>query len=121
YWYTKSLRLWVSRLGDVGDGHVPGSIPNVVPTASWGGRDDHLIERYGLRSARVVFSEEEAADLGLALDHDDRLAMAHGDDFALLLHGTQPKGSPAAKAVRALRDAGWTGYSGKKPSLPMPS
>jgi hypothetical protein len=111
YWYTKALRLWVARLGDVGDGHIPGSIPNVVPTASWGGRDDYLISRYGLRSARVVFSKEGADDLALPLDHDDSHAMTHGPDFALLLHGQQPAGSDAAAAARALRDAGWTGYA----------
>jgi hypothetical protein len=68
-------------------------------------------------SARVVFSEQEARDLGLAIDHDDSHAMTHGPDFALLVHGTQPKGSDAAAAVRALRDAGFSGYGGRRGRL----
>jgi hypothetical protein len=31
------------------------------------------------------------------------LAMKHGDDFALLIHGTQPAGSEVGKAVSKLR------------------
>ncbi len=110
YFYTKSLRYWVAHLPDVGDGHTPGKVPNFVPTASRGGREDHLIEAHGLRSATVVYSEQEAAEKGLPLDHDDSQAMYHGPDFALLIHGVQPAGSPAAKAVAAQRAAGNYGY-----------
>jgi hypothetical protein len=46
YFYTKSLRYWVARLEEVGNGHTPGTVPNFVPTASWGGR----IARYQLRT-----------------------------------------------------------------------
>src|SRR5262249_4062106 len=67
YFYTKSLRYWLARLDLIGDGHTPGTIPNVVPTASRGGRDDALIDAHGLRSAVVVFSEQEAAGKGLSL------------------------------------------------------
>jgi hypothetical protein len=111
YWYSKSLSYWVACKDDVGDGHTPGRIKNVVPTASWGGTEDELIAAHGLRSARVVFSQAEADALNLPIDHDDSHAMAHGGDFALLLHGTQPRDSEAAQAVRALRDAGFHGYS----------
>jgi hypothetical protein len=110
YAYTKALSFWVRRLEQVGDGHEPGELPNVVLTASWGGKHDRLIGEYGLRSARVVYSEEEAAERGLEIDHDDGCAMAHGDDFALLIHGMQPKGSKAAEAMRELRKGGWRGY-----------
>ena len=108
--YLKALPLWVARLDQVGDGHEPGPVPNLVLTASWGGSADHLITEHGLRSARVVFSAEEAAARGLAIDHDDSHAMTHGADFALLLHGAQPRGSDAAAARSSLRKAGWTGY-----------
>lgn len=118
YSYLKALPLWVRRLDEVGTGREPGRLTNVVFTASWGGTHDYLIERYGLRSARVVFGEDEAAKMGLVIDHDDTLAMAHGDDFALLIHGTQPKGGAAAEAVRALRDRGWTGY-GERSRIPL--
>jgi hypothetical protein len=113
YWYTKSVRLWLARFGDVGDGHTPGGVPNFVPTASRGGKDDELIDWYGLRSAAVVYSRDEAARLELEIDDDDSHAMSHGPDFALLIHGTQPPGSDASKALSALRAQGEFGYGEK--------
>jgi hypothetical protein len=110
YFFTKSLRYWLAHLGEVGDGHSPGGIPNVVPTASWGGRDDELIRAHGLRSARVVFSGAEARALRLEIDVDDSHAMRHGEDFALALHGTQPAGSEAGHAVQRLRAEGHFGH-----------
>jgi hypothetical protein len=110
YAYTKSLPFWVRRLDAVGTGHAPGTVPNFVLTASYGGTHDHLIEQHGLRYAKVVFSEQQAADLGLELDHDDSHAMRFGPSFALLLHGSQPSGTAAAKAVAALRAVGEFGY-----------
>lgn len=116
YFYTKSLRYWVARLEDVGNGHVPGKVPNFIATASWGGRDDALISEYGLRSARVIIAptvesaQEQAAAFGLEIDHTDEHAMAHGPDFALLIHGMQPAGTVAAKAIASLRKSGEYGY-----------
>jgi hypothetical protein len=110
YWYTKSLRYWVARIDQIGDGHTGGSLLNVVATASLGGRDDDLIERHGLRDARVVYSKAEAARLVLDIDHDDSYAMAYGPSFALLLHGTQPPGSEASKALRELWRSGEFGH-----------
>lgn len=104
YAYTKSLPYWVARLG---------SIPsNLILTASRGGRRDDLIDSYTLREARVVFSVEEAESLGLEIDHDDSHAYQNGPSFALLIHGTQPKGSKAASAKSALKGLG--SYSAKK-------
>jgi hypothetical protein len=103
YGYTKSLPYWIARLGQ-----IPG---NMVLTASRGGRHDALIAHYGLRSSRVVFSEADAAGLGLPIDHDDSHAQQPGGDFALLLHGVQPKGSPAAAALKVLKANGWRGYT----------
>jgi hypothetical protein len=102
YAYTKSLTYWAAKID-----HIP---VNFVLTASRGGRHDSLIDRYGLRFARVVFSEGEAEALGLEIDDDDSHAMHPGPSFALLIHGTQPGGSEAAKAVAALRAAGEFGY-----------
>lgn len=110
YWYTKCIRYWVARLPLVGDGRTPGALTNVVPTASRGGRNDDLIDAHDLRSAAVVLGEGEAAMLGLELDYDDSHAFRHGPDYALLIHGTQPAGTPAAKAVSALRAQGLHGY-----------
>ena len=102
YAYTKSLRYWLSVR------EFP-EIWNFVLTASYGGTHDHLIDEFNLRSAKVVFSEAEAAELGLAIDHDDTHAAKptlRDDSFALLLHGTQPKDSEASKALKALKGKG---------------
>lgn len=105
YAYTKSLPLWVSsREGITRDG-VRG-LPNFRLTASRGGSKDTLIESASLREARVVFSEAEADRLGLPIDTDDSHAALNGGSFALLIHGAQPKGSEAGKAVRALAGKG---------------
>ena len=103
YAYTKSLNYWIARYDT-----IP---PNLVLTASYGGRYDDLIERFKLRSCRIVYSKDEATKLGLPIDHDDSHAQQPFGDFALLLHGTQPKGSQAAQAKVRLQQAGWNGYS----------
>jgi hypothetical protein len=113
YAYTKALPLWVAHLDLVGDGHSPGRLNNFVLTASYGGTYDELIELYGLRWARVVYSRQEADQLGLEIDHDDSHAMRFGPSFALLLHGTQPPGSEAAKALSALWAQGEFGHGEK--------
>jgi hypothetical protein len=103
YAYTKSLPLWAERID-----RIPS---NCVLTASAGGKHDHLILEHGLRQAIVVYSEAEAAQRGLEIDHDDSHAMrADGRDFALLIHGSQPAGSEAARAISALRAQGEFGY-----------
>jgi len=103
YAYTKSLPFWAASSPEA-DGLE--GIPNFRLTASRGGSKDALIERHGLREARVVFSEAEAEALGLPIDTDDSHAATRGGSFALLIHGAQPKGSEAGKAVRALKGLG---------------
>src|SRR5690606_11351009 len=77
FWaFTKSLPYSVARLGAITDNHVL--------TATYGGRYDRLIEEHGLKSARVVYSPEEADALGLRLDRDDRMAAFGRSSFALL-------------------------------------
>jgi hypothetical protein len=101
YAYTKSLRYWLAAMP------IVDSLDNFVLTASYGGRDDSLIEENGLRSARVIFSESEAN--GLDIDHDDSHAARPSmwdQDFCLLLHGIQPKGSDASVALRELKGKG---------------
>ena len=101
YAYTKSLPYWVRNRAAVE------TLPNLVLTASRGGRCDSMIEEHGLRSVRVCYSEAEAG--GLPIDHDDSHAACpslRGDDFALLLHGTQPKGTEAAEALKSLKKSG---------------
>ena len=59
-----------------------------------------------LKYAKVVFSEEEAAELGLEIDHDDSHAYGGDKSFALLIHGTQPSDTMAAKAKNTLVASG---------------
>ena len=110
YAYTKSLQYWVDNLD-----FMP---YNMVMTASRGGRLDYLIEQFNLRETVVVFSESEAEEKNLIIDHDDSHAARpslKGNDFALLIHGTQPKGSEAANALKILkRDKIKHSYSRKK-------
>ena len=51
----------------------------------------------------MLMKEKEAADKGLEIDHDDEHAAFGEDDFALLIHGTQPKGSAAADALKEVK------------------
>lgn len=77
FWaFTKSIGYWVARLD-----RIPG---NLTLQASYGGRQDDLIEKHGLKYARVFKSIEEVNDSGLPLDVDDSLAMDGFTSFALL-------------------------------------
>lgn len=89
FWtYTKSLRYWVNRID---------SIPrNLVINASYGGKEDRLIEEYGLKYAKVFDTMQEIEESGLQLDIGDRLAMVHGSSFALL-NNFSPDGMIARK------------------------
>ena len=103
YAYTKSIPYWVSLfVGMAGELELK----NFVLTASYGGRFDNLIDENNLRSTKVVYSEDEAVELGLEIDHDDSHAARpslRDKHFALLIHGTQPKGSEASEALKILR------------------
>jgi hypothetical protein len=79
---------------------------NLNLTASEGGTRDHLIKLHGHKSSTVVFSPEEAEDLGLEIDHNEYHAIVGKDPFALLVHGTQPKGSAAGKATQTMTARG---------------
>lgn len=101
YAYTKSLPYWVARLND-----IP---PNLVLTASYGGRRDDMIVDHELRHVKVVHTVKQAKAMGLAIDHDDSHAAnpkVADKNFALLIHGVQPAGSESSKAVKALKGKG---------------
>lgn len=107
YAYTKSLPYWVARLG-----YIPS---NLELNASVGGTEDHLIDEYKLKYAMVVMSLQQALDLKLEIDIDERHAMFSGPPFGQLLHGTQPAGSEASKALSILKATGeYHGYSRRK-------
>ena len=58
-----------------------------------------------------VYSKEEADVQQMEIDHDDYHAAFGKESFALLIHGTQPKGSMASQALQELKRRGWNGYS----------
>lgn len=89
YCYTKSIPFWVNRIDEMPN--------NFRPIASRGGFFDDLIDKHGLRSAHIVFDADEAKQKGLRIDINDYLAAMGNEDFALLLHGVQKKGTPQSK------------------------
>lgn len=118
YAYTKSLPFWIAA-------KTQKLIPhNFTLTASKGGFKDSLITRYRLRQAVVIADPKTCqavvnsgqADTipvgkykGWDIDHDDSHAALpdrKNQSFALLLHGTQPKGGESAEAKRVLNGVG---------------
>jgi len=103
YAYTKSLPFWVKYR------NYFDSLPNLVLTASYGGRRDDLIASEKLRYAKVVMDKQTALSNGWEIDHDDSHAAdpsKKNNSFALLIHGTQPAGSDAQTALKALKGEG---------------
>lgn len=94
YAYTKSLNFYLARKNEIPS--------NLFITASRGGKFDNLIDKHNLKCAEVVFSENEAKEKGLQVDWDDSHALGK-ESFALLIHGTQPKNTPAGEALKALK------------------
>ena len=98
YAYTKALNHWVDARTLVN------SIPNIVLTASRGGRLDNFIDQYQLREAIVFNTIEEAGDFNFPVDDDDSHAAIpenRNESFGLIIHGTQP-----AKKKKALTTLG---------------
>lgn len=110
YAYTKSIQFWVNRINEIPD--------NLKLTASIGGKQDSLVYQYNLKYNLVVSTPEEAAEKGLSIDHDDSHAYAQDKSFAILIHGTQAKGSQMGKARAALQKRGIGGYSRKAGKTP---
>ena len=112
YAYTKSLPYWVDNLQVIPD--------NLILTASYGGRCDDMISEYNLRSVVVCYSYEEAESRGLEVDHDDTHAanpLTLYNNFALIIHGIQPKGSEAADAIKQLKKKGERFSYGKRQTV----
>lgn len=84
YGYTKCLPFYVDYMSI-----FPA---NFLLTPSMGGKRDDLIHSHGLHYARIVEDENEAAELGLPVDHDDSYAAdrtLYGTSFSLLVHNIQ--------------------------------
>lgn len=103
YAYTKSVHLWVKHVFEDGN-RLPS---NFRLTASRGGKFDHLIDRFSLKSVVVVTSPGEAEALGIDIDKTDEHAYGTDDrDFALLIHSVQAKGSKYWAAMRQMKEDG---------------
>jgi hypothetical protein len=73
----------------------------------------HLLDHFE-RYSVVVADEQEAESLGLSVDHDGDSHCFGDKPFALLVHGTQPKGSKMGAAIRLRRSKGLhAGYNQK--------
>lgn len=94
YAYTKALPLWVKHRG---------AIPaNFKLIASKGGTCDDLIDKYKLQYSQVVLSHYEGKKLNLPINIDDSNCITN-ENFALLIHSPQPKGSVAAKRYEKIK------------------
>ena len=96
YAYTKSVHFVRERWERVS------ALENLRLTSSSGGKLDHIGEEIGMIQAEVVFHPDEAEAKGLEIDHDDSHAYENIESFALLIHCTQPKDTPAAAAKKQL-------------------
>ena len=77
FWtFTKSVQFWVNRLNE-----IPG---NLILQASRGGKQDHLIDEYNLKSATVYKTIRLAEESGLPIDVDDKYAYSNLGNFALV-------------------------------------
>lgn len=73
--YTKSLRYWINRLND-----IP---PNLILTASRGGREDFLIDEYQLKNV-IVCDSIKSVPPDRPVDNNDDFARVPKINFALL-------------------------------------
>jgi len=73
--YTKSLGYWVKRIDNIPN--------NLILTASYGGRQDHLIEQYGLKNV-IVYPNIPAVPSDRPIDYNDDWARKPNVNFALL-------------------------------------
>ena len=95
YAYTKSVR-WMQELEHLRP-------KNLSMNASRGGKEDSIIDEFGMKSAEVVYHPSETT---LPIDHNERYAIKDKGNFALLLHGTQKSGSEASKALIRMNKEG---------------
>lgn len=64
FWaYTKSLSYWVNRINDIPE--------NLVLTASYGGKQDHLIKEYNLKHVIIVANKSMAIDKPIDVNDDE--------------------------------------------------
>ena len=95
YAYTKSIK-WMSDL----EHHRPNNFSMI---ASYGSKEDAIIDELNLKSANVVFHPSET---NLPIDKNEYYAINDKGSFSLLLHGTQKQGSEGSKALSRMNKEG---------------
>jgi len=94
YGYTKCIPF-VIALRHI----IPDNMKLVLSSGGTADKDISIAKAYGFYEAIVVYYEKQAEALSLEIDHNDYHAYEPTKDFALLIHGTQPKNTLAGKAV----------------------
>ena len=101
YAYTKSIQWQVEA-----EQFRPS---NFGITASYGSKEDAIIDELNLKSADVILHPSET---NKPIDHNEFYAVNDAGSFSLLLHGTQKAGSKASKAISRMKKEGIkNGYS----------
>ncbi len=76
FWaFTKSIQYWLNSIDMIPD--------NLLLTASYGGKQDELIEKYNLRYAKVYSTLDEVPE-GMPIDTNDKYARLPNVNFALV-------------------------------------
>ena len=73
--YTKSIQYWVNRINDIPS--------NLILTASYGGRQDNLIQEYNLKNC-IVYPSQNLVPSDRPIDNNDDYARKSKVNFALL-------------------------------------
>jgi hypothetical protein len=73
--YTKSVRYWINRIKEIPS--------NLILTASYGGREDFLIDEYGLKNVKV-YNDIKDVPTDRPIDTNDDCARLKDINFALL-------------------------------------
>jgi len=110
YWaarYYKNIQFWAYTKSINWMHELEGSRPsNFSMNASRGSKHDTLIDELNLKSAEVVFHPKEAKERNLPVDKTEELAITGKGSFALVLHGTQGKGTEAGEALKTMTKEG---------------
>jgi hypothetical protein len=89
--YTKSLQYWVNRIGDIPQ--------NLTLTASYGGRQDELIEKHKLKNV-IVYPNALLVPKERPIDNNDDWARVSKVNFALLDNMKVSKKGNKSKEVK---------------------
>ena len=72
---------------------------NFSMIASYGSKEDAIIDELNLKSADVIFHPDDTTK---PIDHNEEYAINDKGSFSLLLHGTQKAGSEGSEALKRM-------------------